>query len=51
MRPEEVIDLGQSLVAAIDNGAEEAAARTAVDILLGVAFNIALLAHPEKEPE
>jgi hypothetical protein len=47
--PGEVIDLGQRLTDAIKAEDEDTAALTAIELLLGVAFNIAILAHPAKE--
>ena len=51
MKPGEVIDLGQRLTAAIKAEDEETAAFTAVELLLGVAFNLAVIAEkPEPLP-
>ncbi|WP_298165427.1 hypothetical protein [Novosphingobium sp.] len=51
MRPEDVTKHGQTLLDAIKSDAEQLAAETAVTILVGVAHNLARIAHhhiPEK---
>ena len=50
MKPNEVIDLGTRLLDAMEADADETAAKTAVEILLGIAFNIALIANRTGEP-
>jgi hypothetical protein len=52
MKPGEVMDLGQRLTDAIKAEDEDTAALTAIELLLGVAFNIAVIANqcPETNP-
>lgn len=50
MKPGEVIDLGQRLTDAIKAEDEDTAALTAIELLLGVAFNIAVIADKTTEP-
>lgn len=45
MKPEEVTAHGATLLAAIREDAEQLAAETAVSILIGVAHNLAKIAH------
>ena len=50
MKPDEVIYLGTRLLDAMAADADETAAKTAVEILLGIAFNIAVMASRTGEP-
>lgn len=50
MKPEDVTAHGQTLLDAVKSDAEQLAAETAITLLVGVAHNLARIAHHHTHP-